>query len=106
MTVDAPNDTVVMDDGRIHEMVTRVIDAPLVFADGLYHVHTVNGVARLAFAQLTAEPLGTELGDKGYQSRHVVTVAIPLMQLRAVAQYLSESVERWEKAGLIPPEEE
>lgn len=104
MTQETPDPTTgATEVGLIHEMVTKAIDAPLLFADGLYHAHTVNGVARLVFSQLATEPLGTPDGDRGYQSRHVVTLAIPLMQLRAVADYLSDSVASWEQAGLIPP---
>lgn len=70
-------------------VVTEASSAPTVFADLLWHVSWLNGVARLAFVQNSTDPSVIGTPNAGFMGRHVVNIAMPMAALYGLRDYLN-----------------
>jgi hypothetical protein len=83
-------------------VVTSVADAPMFYADLLYHVTWFGGVARLAFIRNVAdapEPGAAVPALDNFKGHHVATIALPATQLVAMRDYLNTVIGLWTPDG-------
>lgn len=82
----------------VPEIVDDPQDAPLIFADFLWHASTVNDVVRLTFVQSVGKPLDSS--DPGWRGVHAATILIPMAQFQNMLEYLNEAEGSWIEKGL------
>lgn len=80
-------------------IVTTSTDAPIVFADFLWHAVSMNGMIRMAFTAYSADP--PDHPDPGFKGRHVATVVMPISTLEGTIRYLQDTLKDMTNRGII-----